>query len=495
MMELKKRNKAFVLAATLLLAAGCTGTKMSTRESTEQDEILGHITVDKKIERGAALLPSGKYEVSLFQSEKTESSYFCLVRFDAESGLTMSYGIPTSIENTDSYCAEVKNAEDFSWDITPSGGREVLNIQLIRNGMIYRTSLNLYSGQKNPPVSLSDINAEAILNEIDLIRNIHNFLDISSDTIWPGWNSWRDIDFHVIFPDKSELVISKNTFLPGEYRFIEGENIFGKLIYINKAGLSSNLNELNIIGWHGQPDISGLLITIISESDNDACSAVPESRQVRYSRYLIYIHEAFHCEQNIRRIEAEKKGTMREYYPAAGPEDLDPELLAFIELEGRFLLQAYNEEDDNAAMDPFIQAFIARKNAQNIFLEKGLSYDFRTANEGTAEYASYRSAMPDKSPETEFCLKELTGGIQEDLDNVYSRFSHVPYSYGLFQALLLDRFSKNWKADFLEKNITLSDAAESLLNLSLERFTELSGKMKSGNEFIRIKTENKALFR
>jgi len=267
-----------------------------------------------------------------------------------------------------------------------------------------------------------------------------------------------------------------------------------------------------ITGMGGRADYEGVSATLLGPvagvgGTTAGATARPDGPVVAaggsdLNRLLTYVHEAFHCLQLDFTVEAERAGRRKNRgrpNPSFEP-TVDSEVYA--ELEGEALLRAHRAPDRAAALEHLKDAFVARELRHKAMPEGAVVYDVvRTRAEGTATYANIRAALlvqeqgrprPDGGAGAdvlEAAYKGLPAYIQAQTADRLARVKGSNnasderlYTYGAYQAMVLDRVFPDWKTGLFENDRTLDDVLIERLALTpadrdaaMARFTRLYG--------------------
>ncbi len=411
---------------------------------------LWEFSTQYELERDKTILPKGKYEVSLFGEGEKASLY--LIRYLSETGQTQGYGLETERSRLSA------NANDpiFTYCLEGEGGDACLVLNLSYRGFLYRAKLPVLANTPVEPYgNLKEANASGAEDELLKIQEVFEFLEINAESIWPGWHSWKSVDVSVTLPDGCKLLLTQEVSLPHAYRLVKDTSLAGRGVYINTEKRIPDYDESNtILSWHGNGTISGIYMVLIP---SPGTIASPEYRDMKeFERFTHYTHEAFHCEQ------------MKYAHWAYGKElkeaEMSETVFAALREEGENLLAAFSEKDDAAALLLLKQAFLARRLVLSLFSpEAAIHYRWKTFAEGSASYVGLRTAMLTDKAEAQSCVTLfLEIEPREVQASLRGNFKDVPYIYGMFWCLLLDRFMPSWKLNLLEEGLDLDARLEEL---------------------------------
>ncbi len=438
---------ACIIAAGLLLSC-------ASNAEWEADRTVGEFSAPRELERGMTILPNGRYGVRLFG--KGANAAFIIFREDPETRLTYSYGVETTV----SASAPGPDAPAFQSSREGTGDDERIVLRFNRGGFQYLAFLPLYSDK--PPVPyerIQDSGAALAETEIAKIAETFELLDSHAARIWPGWLSWKKIDVLAGLPDGCTAVATSRTRLPHNLRPVKGMDIGGRGVYIDASGKRETYLPAKLHGRHGGGDVTGISVSIIPfDGDN------PDPRYQAMKDFeiiTIYMHEAFHCEQALHAVRGKAVGK------EADPSRLSPETLSCLQVEGEALMSAYAERDDGNALACMKEAFAMRKRALSLMpAAAAQNYRWKTLNEGTATYVEARAAMLiDSVPARDYLSMALETEPRGRMDAIAesSGYGQLPYCYGMFWCLLLDRFMPDWKNGLFKSADDMDDRLESLL--------------------------------
>lgn len=463
----------------------------------DTDVMLGRFIMPRDLEWGLKIMPKGEYEISLYKAVRSAISIATIDR-DGTQGVysRMSDAEVTEIkENYPKPKVEI--------GVVTEGGEEFVEIRVFYENKMYR---NLWKCATDPiPPSQREKETggvdPAIELEVKLLAEAHQLMDAFAEKIWPDWEGYKALDFTLRFPNQDTVVVTRNERLPRRFKILPGRAMEGKEVYIDRSKeLPGRIDPDMSINGHG--DISGVIATLLSRTIPAAVPAgeskqtpdpAQEARrvQMRLTRALIYVHEAFHSLQANLQLIAQKGGFFKPVKQADYDAQLDYSVYA--DIEGQALLRAYREKDPAKALADFKDAFAARKLKQRAIPQEAVAMEVnRTASEGTSTYSELKtaalmtesgypgSAAP-KDPEVLASVRTAEAYFKENgisrLEQMASRTLDVDlrfYLYGGYYCFLLDRFLPDWKKDFFEKDRTLDDVVEGFLKISPEVSARIS---------------------
>lgn len=367
--------------------------------------------------------------------------------------------------------------------------------------------------------------------ELKRVEETYRLMDNYAQTIWPGWNNYKEIEFQVQYPNLVFLLIGPREKVPEGYELVPGRTFRGKKIYLNRKEELPIKIQPPLTGGGG----GGLTIRIHIQEDKTTSEEVaqaiaknltekdPSFQPMGSSDHeiLLYVHEFFHGYQMraIRKIhemdemrkkakEAKEKGLnpdvskVEKTRKPEGEEDRDfqvnPEYSTYSNIEGQALLNAFKEKDKKKALESFKDYSVARELKHKSMTPGAIAFETNTTvMEGTASYSDAKMAMlirdkkykPKMGPNDdpfffdfkyaggyahEKTIRAIEGIIGETLDTLGKC-----YTYGLFQCLLLDRFFPDWKKGFFENDRNLDELTAGKLNLSEKEKNAVAERLKT----------------
>jgi len=304
--------------------------------------------------------------------------------------------------------------------------------------------------------------------ELGRIEETYRLLDALAAEIWPGWTGYQDISFQVQFPNRTFLLLHPGQISAKGFDPWPGRSLRGKTVFLNRSEEVPFELKPPLIGGGGGS--RGVRIRLRARE-------VEPGREKNFAsdgQILLYVHELFHGFQN--QTWKWDRAAMEGANPLSTP---SADRAAWSEIESRVLLQAFQEEDKDRALE-FLRRFLAARrmkwrdlNAPTIRLERHL-----TAAEGTATYAAIMAAtliskkgyVPaldrnldpyffDFGDSGAFIRRETVEGLTALSKNPFDALG-FRYTGGAVMALLLDRFAPGWKTGFFENGRDLDSVLE-----------------------------------
>ncbi len=464
----------FIVFCTAIIGA-------CTKNSPQQKENEFAFTVEKEVETENNVLAPSEFILSL---EDNNNQIF----------IELLYRIP----ETDSIIDLAVDFEETLIDefvekpvILPVTGKDSLNIKVKYKNTLYSAELPYYPDTPPKPyASIGDVKNPFVKKELEMIKEVQAFLEKNSERILQGWTEWEKDEIIIYCPDRTCIALTQKEKFPHRFRPVNGLTIYGKRIFIDETErMEIEADEKNIM-WHGEASGHGIKMNVFSSSSiTDNARSNPDSgidldgNNYEY-RFFTYIHEAFHCEQKRRNIKAVKSGTA---YPKIRQMDssrFSVETAVFTELEGRYLAAAYMEEDTKAAFEFFKNACVARHLRFKSFGLQEKNFELlRTTNEGTAVYSEIRAAQLKNTKPAKIFLENKLDEIKSIYSDAPKYFIRSHYIYGLYWALLFDRFMPNWKENFFEQMLNIDTLLEKKLSPSSADFKQIEQAIQTSGEY------------
>jgi hypothetical protein len=364
-------------------------------------------------------------------------------------------------------------------------------------------------GQTTPDARMTDY----MVIDLQRIEMIHCILDTYVDSLWPGWNGYRDAKFRFVYPNKLEMLVGQED-TPVGYLAAHDDRFPGLKVYVKTDGETSFPVRLPFVGGGvtDNPGFGGSLILI--EYPPQTLSArwlqdwhkqkkLPSSESFRLvhtsdGQILTYIHELFHVFENKfpGQLESYSLGNLSDVYAA------------YSEIEGIALEQAFLEMNRERSRR-FVELFLAARDAK----QRAMSAAARTAEAhwerreglctyvelGILQYLRRRNVCRPKWTNDpwyfefrdadyflELELETLRRCREETMDMVTKR-----YVYGYYQALLLDRFVPGWKKGVLESASSLSDLLKTAIQYDSTSATENEQRLEKTYNLLTLQQKHK----
>jgi len=476
---------------------------------------LGKITIPKDFELDTMMdtdiLSPGEYLLSLFD-ERLSLSYR-----DKTNGLEYGFGIPTEVERTKEDIRPTK----IDVTIIREAGADHVRIQVF-SGLKSYTSLLRCAIDGKPEMlsseSLASLDPQ-IIAELDTLKEAVALLDKSAGTIWPNWTEYKGLQFSMIFPNRTKLIVTNKERLPALFKQMDIVMPGGKKIFINRSKeIPGRLGP--IMGFRAGGDSSGVGITFNGMMDSgEAGSKSPAQSKnsvitgdgdvARFSRMMAYVHEAFHVMQQGRLLEAEIKGLGKKRGMPDRNFVATLNFSLYSEIEGEALIKAFNEMNDAQALEYFKDFLVARELKLREMSAAAAAYDAgNTLTEGSATYSSFKMAMlvqdagHDRKAADEkdllsavfaragdYLNKEMKGAIFGLKGNTFDVIQKH-YIYGAYWCLLLDRLSPSWKRGLFENNRSLDEVTAEFLKMTEAEKAGIAGRLKTDFEYEKIKARH-----
>jgi hypothetical protein len=333
--------------------------------------------------------------------------------------------------------------------------------------------------------------------QLKQLEETWHILDLTSTQIWPGWTTYADVPFLFLYPNGVQMLIGHPK-PPEGFSLLSGVEVRGKTVYLDRRKEIPLQMDLPLSGGGGPIPygvVDGKQVTVVSiHAEPGRFPPGKEAKQGPEDNFamgsenqiLLFIHELFHCFQST--LFHWNSGNLRF--------NTDENYATYGEIEGLALERAYLETDGILAKEYVKDCLVAKElKRQSMNDLERLQESDEDVMEGTATYAElmtstllrggYQSLITRKDDPYFYGFRYADSLIQmklEMLRNVRTKsLSSVErsYSYGCFEAMLLNRFSPGWKKDFFQKGKGLEIALDSLLSLSPQERKDIANHLAS----------------
>lgn len=369
---------------------------------------------------------------------------------------------------------------------------------------------------------------DVFTHEIMRVRETWRVLDRMADLVWPGWTGYDSVPFQFDFPDGTRLLVGHPA-PPDGFVLYDTTSLPGKRIYIDRRGVLPLNMDPPLFGGGGIIPIGMLDGKPVPTVCIRLSASRSDGRQVDVSRtpgetaelppglrhqlaserqILIYVHELFHCFQEI--TYRWRYGNLQ-YNP-------DENYATFAEIEGLALEQAFFASDSIQRIE-FLQDFLLaremkrrsmdsiqqRQESEQELMEGGATYAEMKTLELLAE-SHARGGMRNDDPYF-FAFADRDSFSQGKVEMLRSaRVSTLnatgkTYAVGAFQALLLSRLFPGWQQDvyrsdktfdrIIAEQLRLSEADRAAARMRIETRYPLASIRERHSEVVR---ERNALF-
>ncbi len=299
---------------------------------------------------------------------------------------------------------------------------------------------------------------QPVETELKRLAETYRVLDFAAERVWPGWNDYRTVPFLLSFENGLRVLVGHpNPPAPFERvdTKVEDKAVFADRSNVNAKPLVPPLSAGGgPLPFGAAPD--GRPVEVIQLQFRSAAGIPEAERKALRSEdvMLVNLHELFHCFQRA-------KVPRRPYGNPRFNPDLNYAL--YSEIEGLALLRAYQAGDAATAAE-YLKDFLAarhRKRAGSLPGSLPNQESWEEFSEGTATYAELRTleilnaggfkpglSRADDPEYGGFAnLGELLGRYLERLKTTAANMTSNPksYTYGCFQAVLLDRWFPGWQ--------------------------------------------------
>ena len=339
-----------------------------------------------------------------------------------------------------------------------------------------------------------------------------NVLDQVSGKVWPGWTKYAEVPFLFRYANGVQMLVGHPN-PPDGFKLVEGVTVRNKKVYLNKKEEIPLEMILPVSGGggpipYGSDGGKSVLVVDLTMSgkknevkaeENPSGSA---GRQIYESenQLLINLHELFHCYQ--RDVYRWRYGNLQY--------NTDANYAVYAEIEGIALERAYIAKDENKAKEYMKDFIVARELKHNSMDEiERMQEAEEEIMEGGAVHAEVRTC--------EVIKEGFKPGISGSDDPHYMKFASVDsliadklsmlrnsrvytmdarnksYSYGAFQALLLDRFTPGWQNGFYQKKFFFDQLIKEYLKISDGEKETIENRLKTDYDYGNIYAKHKKI--
>lgn len=342
----------------------------------------------------------------------------------------------------------------------------------------------------------------ALKIDLERLKETWHVLDLCAEKIWTGWNNYKDVPFLFEYANGMQMLVGHPS-PPDGFELVPGVEIGEKKVYLDSRKVVSIELTPPLAGGGGpipfgkEKPVRTIRLHLSPIPEKPTEQAFPGEKQI-----LINIHELFHCFQD--QIYDRNYGNLRY--------NTDANYAVYSEIEGLALENAYLEPDDRKAKE-FLKDFITarelkRKSMNNEQASRESDEDFM---EGTAVYAEtmtlellkkdYQPLITKKDDpsfsgfkDIDFLLKRKIEDLRENrLQTMISR--PKCYSYGNFQALLLNRFVPGWQKKAQQNKLPLDQILSQYLQLTPDEKTTVQQRLKTQYNFREIEKKHTSLIK
>jgi hypothetical protein len=342
----------------------------------------------------------------------------------------------------------------------------------------------------------------ALKIDLERLEETWHVLDLCAEKVWTGWNNYKDVPFLFEYPNGMKMLVGHPS-PPDGFELVPGVEIGEKKVYLDNRNVLPIELTPPLAGGGGpipfgkEKRVRTVHLDLSPIPGKPTEQTFPGEEQI-----LINIHELFHCFQD--QIYDRNFGNLRY--------NTDANYAIYSEIEGLALEKAYLEPDDKKAIQ-YLKDFIVarglkRKSMNNKQQSQESDEDFM---EGTAVYSETMT------------LQLLKKGYQPLItrkdDPSFSGFKHIDillkrkikdlrrtrsktmlsrpkcYSYGNFQALLLNRFVPGWQKKTQQNKQPLDQVLSQYLQLSPEEKTSSQQRLKTQYNFPEIEKKHTSLIK
>jgi|WetSurMetagenome_2_1015567.scaffolds.fasta_scaffold01748_13 hypothetical protein len=319
---------------------------------------------------------------------------------------------------------------------------------------------------------------EPVKIELNRLDEAYEILDQFAEDVWNGWDDYMNFPFQFTFQNGLRILIGHPAPPPG-FTIYPEKKIHGLSVFVDTTRLNDYLVKqpllcgggiLTLGSFNNQPvtivDISFISPESFQENSQNAFKAE--------STIMTFIHELMHCHQP----------KIREY--RYGNLMINPDLnfSLYSDIEGQALYYAYQQSTLNESV-PFLVDFCVARS----FKLKKLNKSEKKSNacdefcEGVAVYSEYkilsgirirngfRSSLAKGNDIYYNYFKDVDSLLNIYVSNLKNSTGNTlevhekTYWYGLFEALLLQRYFPTWQND-IENGAWLDQAIRKNVDIS-----------------------------
>jgi hypothetical protein len=327
--------------------------------------------------------------------------------------------------------------------------------------------------------------SEALLVDIGRLQVTYCLLESYADSLWPGWNGYKGVPFHFVYPNQVEMMVGQSATPPG-FHEVNDKLFPGLRVLVNRERETITTVTPPIVGGgvtfanfqtRIQIKYPPALLTFpwMEEWHTSLGLSREESFRLLHSsdgQILVYIHELFHAHQNTF---PKADFTL----PIAEP---NADVSAYSEVEGIALERAFLEPKDALAKTYVLDFLVAREVKHRLMTRQAIASELHAErSEGLATYVQFAIlrylngkdfCQPTAVTDPHFFnFRDSSYFLVQELENLRRARSSTlegsdkPYRYGHFEARLLDRFRPDWKRDFLQKGSSLDQVLRTIVEI------------------------------
>ena len=346
-----------------------------------------------------------------------------------------------------------------------------------------------------------------VITELKHLDETYRVLDLASEEIWPGWRDYRQVPFLWEYENGLRVLIGHPN-PPKEFQLVTGFRVGDSQVFADRTQLIAKELVPPLAAGGGPTAFGstadGLSVTVIkmafvpaNQIDFGDGSPPPTSAE---EQILTYIHELFHCFQ---RSHLKNRGYGFLQYNA------DADYALYSEIEGLALHRAYLEPDADKAKRLIKEFLVARalKRAASMSELQGNQESNAEFNEGTATYAEVRTLEALKA-------SGFTARLTAKEDPYYSGFRNAEvllrrysdrlltatanvewplgktYTYGCFQALLIDRLFPGWQQSMVAESVFPDEYLGKRLPITPEEKRQIEERIRDTYPVAEIRERN-----
>jgi len=349
-----------------------------------------------------------------------------------------------------------------------------------------------------------------------LLDETWHLLDEYAETVWTGWNSYKDIPVFFGSPETEDVFVNPDEVLPDGFK-LYSKKIQGKLVYYRypssvirarggvnlridgkryrlcRMAVKSSSYDESHIGYYQRILNTMVLpeyITLLNKSCENFISVIA--------------HESFHIYQLRNREFPREEQKITDFF------DLNQASLCL--MEGHILKDGWKTGSREEVLELAKQFLAVRKNRRKNLKESNVFWEHESEwSEGSALYVQmkllflasenkYKSRIL-KASEKHFYDFQLAHDLKLKIDDMLihtAQYAYDPlqrfYYFGMAQGFMLDRLCGNdWKREFFQENIHFDSLLEKYTGFRDEDESVYLNKVKEKYDYeaLRIRLKEK----
>jgi hypothetical protein len=340
----------------------------------------------------------------------------------------------------------------------------------------------------------------AAVVELKRLEEAYYVLDFASEKVWTGWTNYKDFPFQFVFENGLKVLIGHPNPPPG-FEPLPGMKIAGLKVFVDRRQMSgleikqplSCGGGVGLLGESG-----GRPVTIVDMK----FTKIPSDPRMKDKPFraertiLILVHELFHCFQ----ADAVQIAYGNLSYNA------DAEYALYSSIEGLALDAAYRASDAGTVRVFLKDFLLARELKRRSMTDRQAGEESSDdVREGTAVYSEVRTLETLRDgfkPRLSGSDDSFYGGFK-DSDGLFRDYAErlktsaedlfdtkgKCYTYGSFQALLLQRYFPGWQEPFAREPRLLDEELGKRMALTGDDRAGVEKRFKAVYGFAALKTK------